>query len=163
MRLDPATLAELRALAAEVRALAGEDDVATADTIEGASEAMEMLDGLIDAAQHAAALEAMVRERAQRLTERARRFAEQGKGYRRAMLALMEAMTLRKVVRPGATLSLKAGGVSLEITDPAAVPTQLRKPGDPDKAAIRAHLEAGEAVPGARLVRADDTISMRTA
>ena len=163
MTIAPATLASIRALAAEVRELAGDDDIAVADTIEGASEAMEMLDALIDAAQHAAALEAATREQAQRLGERARRFADQGRGYRRAMRELLSAMDLRKVVRPGATLSIKAGGVSVVIDNPDDIPTQLRRPGEPDKAAIKAQLEAGETVPGARLARGDETISMRTA
>lgn len=163
MNLPPATLASIRALAAEIRDGAGEDDDATADTFEAASDAMEMLDALIDASQHVTALEGATREQAQRLTERARRFAEQSKGYRRAMHTLLEAMTLRKVVRPGATLSLKAGSLSVAIDNPADIPSQLRKPGDPDKAAIKAQLEAGEDVPGARLVRGEDTISMRVA
>lgn len=163
MMLDPVTLARIRGLAAEIRAMAGDDDAAQADTLEGETNAFEVLDGLIDAAQQASAMGDATRERAQRLTLRARRFDEQERGYRKAMLALMEAMDLKRAVRPGATLSRKAGGLSVEIADKDAVPTQLRKPGEPDKAAIKAHLEAGEGVPGCRLVRGEDTISMRTA
>lgn len=163
MNLDPTILAHIRAVAAEVRALAGDDDTAQADTIEGATEAMELLDALIEASQHVASLEAAARERAQRLAERARRLAEQDRGYRRAMASLLAAMDLKRVVRPCATLSVSPGKLSVRIDSPADVPSQLRKPGEPDKAAIKAQLEAGVDVPGASLVRGDETLTMRTA
>ncbi len=163
MRLDPQTLAHIRAVADEARAIDAEDDVLLVDTIEGETDALEMMDGLIDAAQHAVSLEAAARERAQRLGERARRLADQGKTYRRALLMLLEAMDLKRVVRPGATLSVSAGRTSLEVVDPAEVPSQLRKPGEPDKAAIKRLVEAGEDVPGARLVEGPATLSVRIA
>lgn len=161
MMLDPAVLARIREIARDVRAQAGDDDTAQADTLEGATDAMELLDALIEASQHAASLEAAARERAQRITERARRMAEQDKGYRRAMACLLDAMDLKRVVRPCATLSIKPGSLSVRIDSPADIPTQLRKPGEPDKAAIKAQIEAGVEVPGASLERGAATISMR--
>lgn len=163
MVLDPIALARIRDAAAEIRALAGDDEVAYMDTLEGETDAVELLDALIEAAQHVAALEAATREQAQRLGERARRFADQGKGYRHTMRLILSAMDMRKVVRPGATLSVTAGRASVEIHDPASVPSQLRKPGEPDKAAISKQLEQGEDVPGCRIVVGEETLTLRTA
>lgn len=161
MLIDAATLGRLQAIASDIREMAGEDERAYLDTLDGETDVLDLLDDWIARSQHVAALEAATREQAQRLGERARRFAEQGRASRRAILLLLHAIGERKLVRPGATLSVKSGSVSVEITDPAAVPTQLRKPGEPDKAAIRAQLEAGEDVPGCRIVTGEETISMR--
>ena len=111
MTIHPATLAAIRADALAIREATGDDDVAQADTLEAATDAMEMLDALVEAAQHADALSAATRERAQRLGERGRAFAERAKGYRRGALALLRAMDLPKVVRPGATLSIRSGSL----------------------------------------------------
>ena len=61
------------------------------------------------------------------------------------------------------TVSRTTGRLSLQITDEASIPSQLTVTTvSPDKAAIKAQLEAGEAVPGAALVRGEDSVTVRT-
>jgi len=85
--------------------------------------------------------------------------------HRRAELMVLQAMGLSKIELPAATLSIRAGSVSVQITDADAIPSQLctvKTTTAPDKKAIRAQIEAGETVPGAELVRGPDTLSVRT-
>jgi hypothetical protein len=162
MRLHPDTLAAIREAAQAAREADADDEALLWDTLEGETDALALLDRLIAAAQSDASLEAATREQAQRLGQRARRFADRAAGYRAAMRLVLDAIGTRRAERPGATVSLSPGRLSVEIHAPDQVPTQLRKPGEPDKAAIKRLLDAGEDVPGARLARGDDTISMRT-
>lgn len=161
MTLSPQLLADLQAIAADVRASVEDDEVAFWDSIQAGTDALEMLDRLIAEAQQADAMEDAARLLAQRQTKRAQMFAARRDAARQAMVLLMDALGERKAVRPGATLTLKPGALSVDITDKAAVPTQLRKPGEPDKAAIRAQLEAGVDVPGARIVQGGPVLSVR--
>jgi hypothetical protein len=82
--------------------------------------------------------------------------------HRAAQKLVMEAIGLRKIERPLATLSMRNGPASVSIYDAEAVPTQLcRITRSPDKTAIRAQIEAGEAVPGAELTPGKGTLSVR--
>ena len=163
--LSPDLLDAIRAATAGVRAVLGDDDDERAilDTVDGLTDAGDALDALIEGALLKAAHAQAEREAARRMTERARRSEDVEAAYRRGILAVMDAMGLRSARRGAATVTVKAGSPSVEITDKAAVPTQLRKPGEPDKSAIRAHLDAGEAVPGARIVWGAPTVSIRSA
>ena len=61
-----------------------------------------------------------------------------------------------------ATISRRAGLPSVQITDEAAIPSQLCKTTvAPDKAAIKAQLLAGETVPGAQIVMGADGVTVR--
>lgn len=165
MRLDAAALARIREATAEVRAVLGEDDDerAVVDTVDSLTDAGDMLDALIRLSHEDAALEAAIRELAQRYGARARRIGERQATWRRLMRLVMGAMGVRTAERPGATLTVKPGSVSVRIVNAADVPTQLRKPGEPDKQAIRAQLEAGVDVPGAALERGEETLMVRGA
>lgn len=163
MMLDPATLADIQAIAADIRTCTGDDEVAFWDTLDGATPVPELLDGFIEKSQEAAAMEAAARELAQKFMRRAQMFAAHKEGARKAALLVMQATGETKVKRPGATLSVSPGKVSVRIDNPADVPSQLRRPGAPDLTAIRAQLEAGETVPGASLVTGEPSLSMRTA
>jgi hypothetical protein len=148
----------------ELRALLGDDDddQTYLDTLTGETSADLIAEHLVEQMQEAASLAKAARERAQALAERARRLEARADAHRAQMKPLLDAMGLPKLVLPAATISIRPGGVSVEIDNPDEVPTQLcRIKREPDKAAIKAQLAAGETVPGARLVRGDDTISIR--
>ena len=64
--------------------------------------------------------------------------------------------------RPIATVSKRIDSLSVKITDEASVPSQLCKTvTTPDKAAIKAQLQAGESVPGAEMARGPDGVTVR--
>jgi hypothetical protein len=79
-----------------------------------------------------------------------------------ALLSILDATGEKKVERPRATVFRRSGSLSVNITDEASIPSQLCKiTTTPDKAAIKAQLQAGEAVPGAELARGSDGITVR--
>ena len=98
--------------------------------------------------------------------QRRARLEARVRAKRRVGAEMLEAISVKKLERPRATLSRSAGRVTVRITDEASVPTQLctiKTITTPDKAAIKRQLEAGEDVPGAELARGDDTLILRSA
>jgi hypothetical protein len=162
MRLDPAFIA---GMAAEIRSYLGDDDEAAfLDTLDGETDALDIADRLIVRALEADALAEAARLQARELSARAARMDARGTALRSQMLVLIDAMGVRKLERPRATLSRRTGAVSVRVVDEAEVPTQLcRVKREPDKTAIKRALEAGEDVPGAELARSPDGVTLRVA
>ena len=136
------------------------------DTLEGETPVMEVADHLIGRIMTDEALAKAIKAQEEALSARRARIEARAKSGRRACLELLDAAGLKKLERPLATISRTAGRVSVQITDEASVPSQLctvRTVTTPDKAAIRAQIEAGEIVPGAELVRGDDSLALRVA
>lgn len=152
-------------IAAELRAMLGDDfdDATFLDTLDGETDAGDVADRLIAAALDAEAMAEAIKAQEADLKARRERIAARGEAYRRQLLSLLDATGLKKLERPRATISRRAGLPSVRITDETAVPTQLCKTTiTPDKAAIKAQLLAGEAVPGAEIVMGDDGVTVRT-
>lgn len=147
-----------------LRDMLGEDydDETFLDTLDGETNALDIADRLIASMQSDAALAAAAKAQADDLATRAKRISARADAKKKTLGLILDAMGQRKLERPGATVSRLAGRASVQITDEASVPSQLCKTTvTPDKTAIKKQLEAGEAVPGAELVRGDDTISVR--
>lgn len=131
-------------------------------TLDGETDALDMIDRHLAAAQSDAALAEAIKAQEADLKARRDRIEMRGKAHRDVIRTIMQASGQRKLERPRGTLSLSAARLSLSITDEAAIPTQLCKTvTSPDRAAIKAQLEAGETVPGAELVRGDETLTVR--
>ena len=136
------------------------------DTLEGETDAMEVADYLIREALKADAMAEASKALEKAQAARTKRFEDRARATRRAMLDLMDATGLKKLERPAATISRRAGSLRVEIEDGADVPSQLctvKTTTAPDKAAIKAQIEAGVEVPGCSLVRGDDSVTVRVA
>jgi hypothetical protein len=160
-RFDPRLI---EAIAAELRDMLGDDfDEATFfDTLDGETNALDVADKLIAGMQDADALAAAAKAQADALTSRARRLSDRSAAFKGRMLTLLDAIGAKKLERPAATISRRSGSVSVEIVAPDDVPRQLcRVSYAPDKTAIKRLLEAGEDVPGARLERGADGVTVR--
>lgn len=156
----------IAAMAAAIRDALGDDadEVAFLDTLEGETDALAIADWLIAKMQDRDAMAAAVLVQIGALRTRQARMDAASDGYRAQLLPLLDAIGIAKLERPLATISTRAGVMSVHITDAGSIPTQLSKVTmTPDKAAIRAQLQAGEAVPGAELVRGADGITVRVA
>jgi len=159
-RLDLSLIERIAAELAPYR----DDEETYLDTLDGATDALDLLDREIASEQADRAFVAALADHIKALKARADRIDMRADARRKAQLLILNAIGLRKVERPLATLSLRAGSVSVQITDEAAIPSQLctiKTSTSPDKAAMRAQIEAGETVPGAELVRGDETLSVR--
>ncbi len=85
---------------------------------------------------------------------------------RRYVLDVMLANGVKSMKSPLASFSVLPPKERVEVYDEPAVPFALRaeiKNPPPDKAAIKRALEAGETVPGARLVTGEPSLSVRMA
>lgn len=154
----------IKMIADEIREALGDDFDAQAfmDTLEGETSAADIADRLIAEMADAEAMADAIRTQVNDLTARRQRYDMRGEAFRRQMLTLLNAVGEKKIERPRATISRRAGLPSVQITDEAAVPTQLCKTTvTPDKAAIKAQIMAGEVVPGAAIVIGDDGVTVR--
>ena len=136
------------------------------DTIDGETNALDIADHLIAEIQHDAALVAALKAQEEAMSQRRARLENREKAKRRVAVELLEALGVKKLERPRATLTRAAGRARIDITDPDAIPSQLhnvREVKTPDTAAIKRLLEAGEDVPGAQLVRGGDSLTIRSA
>lgn len=161
IRFDPRLI---ETIAADLRDILGDDfDEATfLDTLDGETDALDIADALIARLQESEALSAAAKAQADALAARANRLKSRGAAYKAQMLKLLDAIGRKKLERPAATITRRSGSLSVLITDESSVPSQLCKVvKQPDKTAIRRQIEAGEDVPGARLERGADGVTVR--
>ena len=109
----------------------------------------------------AEALEKVASERAANLAARKARFGRRADAARGTLLAMMEALGEKSLPDAEFTVTLKAGGKSVYITDETALPeAYVRTARTPDKTAIKAALAVGD-VPGAYLGNNPQTIQIK--
>ncbi|MBB2819026.1 UNVERIFIED_ORG: seryl-tRNA synthetase [Rhizobium esperanzae] len=141
-----------------------EDAELRADTIEGQTNAYEVLGKLLAQEREANSMVAAIKKRADELDARKKRQERRQAAMRALMLRLLKAAGLPKVPLTEATISITKGRDSVEITDEAAVPARfLKVVKTPDKTAIGEALKAGKKVKGAQIKTGDDVISVRAA
>lgn len=154
----------IRELSAELAAYRDDDEATFWDTLDGETDAADVLDALIaDQARDAALIDAIKAHEAQ-VKARRQRIEMRQDAARRLIGRVLTAAGTKKAERPLATVSVRDGNLSVRITDEGAVPAQLctvKTITSPDKAAIKAQIEAGETVPGAELVRGDAIVTVR--
>ena len=134
------------------------------DTLDGETDALDMIDTLLRDRQEARALSVAIKAEGDALALRRKRMEARSSAAEKALLMILDATGERKVTRPLATVSRRTGVLAVEITDEASLPSQLCKTVViPDRMAIKAQLQAGETVPGAALVRGEDGVTVRVA
>ncbi len=155
-------LADLRAAIATLEALDLIDDATLMfDTIEGQTNAFEVIDAVVAAAIEAEALAEATRAQAARLAERAARFERRNTVLRGIVLAALQTIGQRRLERPGYTVSTRQNQPELLIDETALQPTYLRVKREPDRPLIRKHLDQGYDVPGAQLGNASQGITIK--
>ena len=132
------------------------------DTLDGETDALDIADRLIASMQDDAALADAAKAHASEIAARAKRISDRAGVKKKALMQILDATGEKKLERPLATISKRAGSLSVHITDEASIPSQLTKTTvSPDKTEIKKQLQAGEIVPGAELVRGEETVSVR--
>ena len=140
-----------------------EDADLLADTIEGETDFARIMEKLADAYMDAVSFKGAIADRLSGLKERQDRVSTKADVLKSLMQAALEESQQRSITLPEATISIRAGGQTVDIINAAELPqgftaTEVR----PLKAEIRTALLAGELVPGAALVRSPDTLTVRT-
>lgn len=162
MRLDAtnraALLAELKLLREQLLSL--DEDMATddrlfADTLEGETEALELLRAVVRQAISAEVFEEALKQRREQLERRAMRFRERAARCRSFVAEAMQALQLKSIAAEDFTASVRDGRPSVRITDVDALPERfLRTKVEPMKTEIGDALKAGQPVAGAELSNA---------
>ena len=154
----------LIAAMAEMLAPYRDDEETYSDTLEGETNVMELLDGEIAAMQSDEALAEAIKAQEDALRVRRERVSMRAEAHKKNLKLILQPAVLQKAERPRATVSIRPGSLSVRIVDEAEIPSQLMREKvtrAPDKAAIKAQIEAGVEVPGAVIERGDDTVSVR--
>lgn len=160
LRADLSLIAAMAEMLAPYR----DDEETYADTLDGETDVMDLLDGEIAAMQADEALAAAIKAREADLKTRRERIEMRAEAHRKNLKLVLQHAALSKAERPLATVSIRPGSLSVRIVDEAEIPSQLMREKvtrAPDKAAIKAQIEAGETVPGAELARGDETIMVK--
>lgn len=151
----------LRAQLADI--LTGDDDDVIADMIEGETNLHEAIGQAIELLAADSAAVVGIEDLIEKLKKRRDRFALRVDNTRTALSVALEQAGRKVFEHPVATLSLKAVGASVAVTDEAAIPSEFWKPQAPklDKAALKAALKDKREIPGATLGNGGSTIQVR--
>jgi hypothetical protein len=139
------------------------EDPDYATLIESECDALERIRRILRAARYTEANSKALKDIEAEMKERRQRFDGKAETYRAIAKQALQCLGLSKLEAPDFTASLTSTRPSVVIEDEEAIPSQLCKVvRSPDKAAIKAALEQGEAVPGASLSTPSQTLTVRT-
>lgn len=135
------------------------------DLLEGETDALEMIRALARAALEAKGRAEQARERKTEIAARQARFEARAERLRTAAYAMMDLAGLTRLPGPDLHIGLERRPACLEIEegelpgDFMDVEVAVRKV--PNKRRIEAALEAGQAVPGARMMNSPPVLVIR--
>jgi hypothetical protein len=156
---------QAKLLADHLRSMGEDDEQLLTDMIEGETDALAVVDRILAAIGEAEQHQAVLKLREEEMAARRQRFDAKAKSLRASLCAWMGDTGLTKIVRPEATLSVSAGKPSVTYSEDFGVglPEKFLKqpPPQPDKAAVRAAVLAGETVIGATLSNSMPTLTIR--
>ena len=139
-----------------------EDEQALADTLDGQTEAVDLVAGLIRAARQEEAFSKALGEMMAEQRDRKARREQKAERYRTAALAIMQAMGERKIEQADFTVSIRSVPASLEIPDDNLVPDDFAKyERKIDRNAVKDFLKSGEKPNWASLRDGGITLSAR--
>ena len=154
---------EIRRMSDNIRAMCGDDQDTFLDTLDGETDAMDILGALIKERNEVLGNEAALKELAKQYKERADRMNAKADAIAQTMGHLLDAMGERKVQHPFATVSRTKPRARVVIEDEHQIPTQLMKvKKSPDLTAIKAQMDAGEYVPGAAITLGNEGVTVRS-
>lgn len=130
------------------------------DTLEGMTEAVQVIDTLAGAAKEAALLAVLARQQARQLTERAARIERREDSLRAMLLSAMQTLQQTRIERPGFTVSVRQNEAPLYIDEAVLPDTYVRIKREPDRVLARKHLKQGIEVPGATLGNASQSVTI---
>ena len=153
---------DIREMSDQIRLLTGDDQDTFLDTLDGETDAMDILGKLIQERTEAAAYEVAMKDLAATYSTRAKRLSARQNAISVTIGQLLDAMGETKVKHPMATVSRTKARWSVRIDDEAEVPSQLMKvTTKPDVAAIKAQMDEGETVPGCSINPGNPSITVR--
>jgi hypothetical protein len=133
-----------------------------AGMIEGETDFEKLVDTILDQFQERLTMREAVESRAKMLQERAQRFGRSADALKGLLHELVKASGQTNIRRPLATLVISKGRKKLELDPDFHAQGYMRVTTEPMKTDITAALNAGNDIPGARLVEGEPTFSVRS-
>ena len=153
---------EISAMSDQIRMITGDDQDTFLDTLDGETDAMEIMGKLVEERTEAAAHEIAMRDLAATYSARAKRLSARQDAISLAIGQLMDAMGETKIKHPIATISRTKARWSANITDADQIPSQLMNvTTKPDMAAIKKQMDQGESVPGCQFKMGQPSMTVR--
>ena len=153
---------DIREMSDQIRLLTGDDQDTFLDTLDGETDAMDILGKLIQERTEAAAYEVAMKDLAATYSTRAKRMNARQNAISVTIGQLLDAMGETKVKHPMATVSRTKARWSVRIDDELEVPSQLKYvTTKPDLAAIKRLMDEGETVPGCSINPGNPSITVR--
>ena len=153
---------EISAMSDQIRMITGDDQDTFLDTLDGETDAMEIMGKLVEERTEAAAHEIAMRDLAATYSARAKRLSARQNAISITIGHLLDAMGETKIKHPIATISRTKARWSVKIFDEAEIPSQLTKVTiKPDLAAIKKQMDQGESVPGCQFQMGQPSITVR--
>ena len=154
---------QIIALAEQIRELAGDDDLAFADTLDGETTVIRAARSAVRMIQATEALSEAAKAIGQRYMARSKDFDDRAQRARDALSHFMQEIAAPSLVLPEATVTLSAGRPSLSgDADPNTLPDDLVKiERKPDRAKIKDAINAGQIVEGYSLSNARPRLQLR--
>jgi hypothetical protein len=156
---------EIAGLAAQVRALAGDDDEAFACTLDGETDALTAASVVLRQVWEAEAFAASCRALAASYTERARGLELREERLRGALINFLGEIGEKSLRLPEGTISRRAASrLVVGQPNPDTLPDSLVKiKREPSLSAIKAALEGGTEIAGLSLSNGGESLSIRRA
>lgn len=153
---------DIREMADLVRLLTGDDQDTFLDTLDGETDAMDILGKLIQERTECSIYEASAKELAATYTARAKRLSNKQEALSITIGHLLDAMGQTKIQHPLATVSRTKPRKKVVVVDPHDIPSQLTTVTvKPDMTAIKKQMDAGELVPGCEYQMGNSSVTVR--
>ena len=152
----------IRDRADQIRLMTGDDQDTFLDTLDGETDAMDILGKLIQERTECSIYEASAKELAATYTARAKRLSAKQAARSITIGHLLDAMGQTKIQHPLATVSRTKPRKKVVVVDPHDIPSQLTTVTvKPDMTAIRKQMDAGELVPGCEYQMGNSSVTVR--
>jgi hypothetical protein len=158
-RFDPkAEVAFIKAMRAQIAALTDDEEVIK-DTLQAEVDVDKVMGTLIHLVKEQEALAEGRKALAAQYAEAAKANEERAERLKAFTKACLDAAGEKKWSGVAGTAYIRQGGISTEITDASMVPLEFQK-AVPSVSKIKEALQRGEAVPGAQLVKGEDSLTI---
>lgn len=131
------------------------------DSLEGMTDAFEVVDRLVEASLHADMLAKGARASAAAIAERAKRFEHRREALRSMVLGVMQTLEQDRLERSSFTVSVQQNEPELNINEAELPDAYFRIKREVDRAAVRKALVSGTPVRGAKLGNAAQGIRVK--
>jgi hypothetical protein len=139
------------------------DDRTLADTLEGLTDLNEIVAALVRSALEDEALVAGLKARLSDMEARQARLVDRASKRRGIARDVMAELSIKKIVAPDFTISMRPGTPSLQVLNEKLIPSEYWEPREPrlKKAELLSELKHGAAIAGAALSNTDLVMSVR--